>query len=127
MNAHSIVAMCALVLLTSCYVFDPNLPRPKTEYGKQTGQTITVTAGYGFRKPGLHHVSQDTTLRQFIEIAAVLPNRRWGAVEGFCGCRLRMLKAGKPGGFQSPRKPTEQQLDTRLEDGAIVDVIKWNW
>lgn len=76
MTVLKLTAMCALVLLTSCYVFDANLPSPKAEYGKQTSQTIAVTAGDGFRKPGVHHVPQGTTLRQFIEIAAVLPNRR---------------------------------------------------
>ncbi len=115
-----------LISLSGCYLLDPNLPMPKLEYGCSSQNTISVTAQTGFRRSGVHHVPKGTTLRQFLEIASMLPNRKWGAIEGFCGCRVEQLRNGQGAGFQIPGRPTETQLDEVLEDGAIVSILKWN-
>jgi hypothetical protein len=115
-----------LISLSGCYLLDPNLPMPKREYGCSSQNTISVTAQTGFRRPGVHYVSKGTTLRQFLVIASILPNREWGAAEFFCGCRVQQLRNGQAAGFVTPARPTETQLDEVLEDGAMVSILKWN-
>jgi hypothetical protein len=119
----SVLMICCL---PGCYVFDANLPRPKAEYGRRSEQTIAVTALSGFRKPGVHHVPRGTTLRQFLKIAQVLPNRDWGFSEFSCGCRVRQSRNGKGAGIFSQAEPSEKQYETSLEDGAEVNVFIWN-
>ena len=113
-------------ILSGCHLVDPSLPCPKREYGHHSKDSIAVTAKDGFRHPGVHHVRRGTTLREFLQIAVLLPDREWGDAEFRCGCRVEQSRDGKPTGFLSRAKPTEKQLDTPLEEGAIVSVIKWN-
>ncbi|OYW76396.1 MAG: hypothetical protein B7Z37_08680 [Verrucomicrobia bacterium 12-59-8] len=127
MRMKMICSALMICCLSGCYVFDANLPRPKAEYGQRTEQTIVVTAGSGFRKPGIHHVPRGTTLRQFMKIAQILPNRDWGPEEWYCGCTVKQMRDGKGAGIFSQAEPSKKQYETRLEDGAEVAVPKWNW
>ena len=126
MLTKTICSALMICSLSGCYVFDANLPRPKAEYGQRSEQTIAVKAGRGFRKPGVHHVPRGTTLRQFIKIAQLLPNREWGSAESWCGCRVKQIRHGKGAGIFSQAEPSEKQYETSLEDGAEVDVFIWN-
>lgn len=122
---HLILSL--VLLLTGCALFDKNQPLPKSAYGVRSAGTISVTATSGFRKPGIHHVPKGTNLRQFLGMAVILPHYNWGAAETFCGCRVLMRSPdGSREGFQSPGKPSEQELDTVLRDGAAVALMKWN-
>jgi len=109
---------------------DANLPRPNAEYGHRSKQTIAVTAGSGFRKPGVHHVPRGTTLRQFLKSAQILPKGGWQHFDMSSvnsGCRLKQFHNGQRTGFLSRGKPSEKQFDTILEDGADVAVLMYNW
>lgn len=113
--------------LPGCYVFDANLPRPKAEYGQRSEQTIVVTAGMGFRRPGIHHVPRGTTLRQFLKIAQILPERDWTPGRySICACKVGMIRNGKGAGFMTALEPSEKEYKTILEDGAKVAVLKQN-
>ena len=114
------------VLVSGCYMFDSNLPRPKAVYGRAAEDTIAVTVGRGFRNPGIHHVPRGTTLRQLLKMAPMLPNPERGAELGWWSLKVGQLKNGKLAEVITDNKPTEKELDTILEDAAQISVIKWN-
>lgn len=114
--------------MSGCYVFDANLPRPKAEYGQVQANSIAVNALMGFRKPGVHHVPRGTTLRQFLKIAQILPERDWNGQRSFYGCSVSQRRHGKVSGFFAAMgPPSEKEYETVLEDGAHVKVFMLNW
>jgi len=117
-----ICSALTICCLSGCYVFDANLPRPKVVYGKRGEDTIAVTAGTGFRNPGVHHVPRGTRLGDFIMRASVLPSvLRFPRVD----YRLGQIRDGKGVGFHTT-EPSSSQWETRLEDGAVVEIFKCN-
>lgn len=124
MKPRLLIALSALV--SSCYMFDPNLPLPQRSYGQSAENAIAAVVTKGFRKPGTHHVPRGTTVRELLEMAQMLPNPGRGAEAGWWSLKVAQLKNGNPVGFISRETPTEAELNTILEDGAQVSVIKWN-
>ncbi|GEM_PF-3917778 len=90
------------LFVSSCYLFDSNLPFPKREYGPRVENSIAVTATKGFRKPGTHYVSRGTTVREFLEVAKMLPDPGFHSEGGWWSLKVAQLKNGSPGGFILP-------------------------
>lgn len=122
----ALLLLACMLLVLGCHVFDPNLPRPAREYDHGDDDTIAVTVGSGFRMPGVHHVKRGTTVREFLLIARMLADPHIGAEGGQWSLFVGQMLEGKITGFMSKCMPTLEELDTVLQDRALVKVIKWN-
>lgn len=118
--------MVLTVLVSGCYMLDSNLPRPQAIYGRVAENTIAVNVNKGFRNPGIHHVQRGTTLRELLKTVPMLGNPGKGSEGGMWSVKLGQLTNGKPTGFISNFELTDKELDTVLEDGAEISVVKYN-
>ena len=104
-------------------------PLPERIYGRQSGQTIRVRVMVGFKRPGIYHVPQGTTLGELLEMARPLEHiERDGLPRGFCAIELKHTGGGKVRTDRVRGGPRSEQMHLPLREGSeigIVNLVKW--
>jgi hypothetical protein len=111
------------LLLAACGSANPHEPLRAKEYGKPTRDTVTVTVGGGFRRPGAYHVPAGTTVGDLIHMAEMLPDPGRGSELHMWSLKLSQSKNG----FNSFNETPEERLRVTLEDQARLAVHKYNF